>query len=179
MLITTLLILSIEGKTLWESALMENWEIQKPGFLDKTPSFSDVPAFLAVLGSPGIYIYICVCVYLYIYICIYIYVYIYMYIYISYHIHQYSLTINAHTPSSAPRNYRVYFLWNTNWLTDWLQQHFIYPVGASRVLLVLPISHPLRHIISKLQQLILAHLRRHRGATPSERSAKCGWELPP
>ena len=32
---------------------MENWEIQKPGFLDKTPSFSDVPAFLAVLGSPG------------------------------------------------------------------------------------------------------------------------------
>jgi hypothetical protein len=32
---------------------MENWEIQKPGFLDKTPSISDVPAFLAVLGSPG------------------------------------------------------------------------------------------------------------------------------
>ena len=32
---------------------MENWEIQKPGFLDKTPSISDAPAFLAVLGSPG------------------------------------------------------------------------------------------------------------------------------
>ena len=32
---------------------MENWEIKKPEFLDKTPSFSDAPAFLAVLGSPG------------------------------------------------------------------------------------------------------------------------------
>ena len=30
---------------------MENWEIQNQLFLDKTPSFSDVPAFLAVSGS--------------------------------------------------------------------------------------------------------------------------------
>ena len=36
---------------------MENLEMQKPGFLDQTPSFSDVPAFLAVLGSPGIVIF--------------------------------------------------------------------------------------------------------------------------
>ena len=68
---------------------MENWEIQKPGFLDKTPSISDAPAFLAVLGSPGIYICVCVYLYIYIYICIYMYIYIYVYIYVYIYIYMY------------------------------------------------------------------------------------------
>ena len=42
----------LETPNTWNMCtLMENSEIQKPGFLDKTPSFSDVPTFLAVLGS--------------------------------------------------------------------------------------------------------------------------------
>ena len=32
---------------------MENWETQKTGFLDKTPSFCDVPAFSTVSVSLG------------------------------------------------------------------------------------------------------------------------------